>query len=83
MLVSEPPYTGGTPQAVLGKIITGTPESAPEAAWGLDRSGSGAYDVALDDERFLMQRRVESRDSGEELILVQNFFEELKRVVPN
>ena len=26
MLVSEPPYTGGTPQAILGKIITGTPE---------------------------------------------------------
>ena len=26
MLVGEPPYTGSTPQAVLGKIITGTPE---------------------------------------------------------
>ena len=27
MLVGEPPYTGSTPQAILGKIITGSPES--------------------------------------------------------
>jgi serine/threonine-protein kinase len=26
MLVAEPPYTGGTPQAVLGKIVTGEPD---------------------------------------------------------
>jgi serine/threonine-protein kinase len=26
MLVSEPPYTGGTPQAVLGRIVTSDPE---------------------------------------------------------
>ena len=28
MLVGEPPFTGSTPQAVLGKIITGQPEPA-------------------------------------------------------
>ncbi|NIW35278.1 MAG: serine/threonine protein kinase, partial [Gemmatimonadetes bacterium] len=28
MLVGEPPYTGATPQAVLGKIIAGEPVSA-------------------------------------------------------
>jgi serine/threonine-protein kinase len=31
MLVGEPPYTGSTPQAVLGKIITAEPASASEA----------------------------------------------------
>ena len=30
MLICEPPYTGSTPQAVLGKIITGTPEPVTE-----------------------------------------------------
>jgi serine/threonine-protein kinase len=30
MLVGEPPYTGSTPQAILGKIITGTPASVRE-----------------------------------------------------
>ena len=30
MLVGEPPYTGSTPQAVLGKIVTGEPPSVTE-----------------------------------------------------
>ena len=42
---------------------------------------SGDYDVALDDERFLMARRVEG-GVEESVILVRNFFEELKRLVP-
>jgi serine/threonine-protein kinase len=40
------------------------------------------FDVALDDERFLMARNFGS-DGSVSLVLVQNFFEELKRVVPN
>jgi len=31
MLVGEPPYTGGTPQAILGKIIQAEPASATKA----------------------------------------------------
>jgi Tol biopolymer transport system component len=30
MLVGEPPYTGSTPQAILGKVISGRPTSATE-----------------------------------------------------
>ena len=45
------------------------------------------YDVALDDQRFLMTRPVGVEDSGNTangvVILVQNFFEELKARVPN
>ena len=40
------------------------------------------YDVTLDDERFIMLREV-GQATASELVLVQNFFEELKRVVPN
>ena len=40
------------------------------------------YDVALDDERFLMARGYGSDDTSTSLVLVQNFFEELKRLVP-
>ena len=48
--------------------------------------GTNFYDVALDDQRFLMGRRLEGDALGGDapnLILVQNFFEELKRLVPN
>ena len=40
------------------------------------------YDVTTDDERFIMMRQGGEVDSGK-LILVQNFFEELKARVPN
>ncbi len=39
------------------------------------------YDVALDDERFLMVRQVEEAGAPR-LILVLNFFGELERLVP-
>ena len=43
----------------------------------------GGYDVTADDQRFVMLRKSESVAEKEELILVLNFFEELKRLVPN
>ena len=39
-----------------------------------------AYDVTSDGQRFLMIR---ATDEGGELVWVQNFFEELRQVVPN
>ena len=41
------------------------------------------YDVTPDDERFIMIRQVSEVAADARLIWVQNFFEELKRVVPN
>ena len=38
--------------------------------------------VSLDDQRFVMLRRVEAEGESE-LILVENFFEELKERAPN
>ena len=49
-------------------------------------TGSGnseLYDVAVDDQRFLMARRSGADETAPSFILVQNFFEELKRLVPN
>ena len=43
---------------------------------------SPQYDVSPDGQRFLMLR-VPDPAEGAELILVQNFFEELKERVPN
>ncbi len=48
---------------------------------------SALYDIAPDDQRFLMVRGYQADAEGDaapsEIILVQNFFEELKRLVPN
>ena len=55
----------------------------PRDAWVRQRAGAGDYDVAPDDERFLMARGAGSEDSPTKLVWVQNFFEELKARVPN
>jgi len=48
------------------------------------RSGSiEFYDVAADDQRFLMAQRSGTDDDSTTFVLVLNFFEELKRLVPN
>ena len=43
---------------------------------------SMVYDVAPDDQSFLMTRPVDTETAATSVILVQNFFEELKRLVP-
>ena len=48
-------------------------------------AGWRTYDVAPDGERFLMVRQTSSATDAEapaELIVVQNWFEELRRLVP-
>jgi Tol biopolymer transport system component len=42
-----------------------------------------AYDVASDDQRFIMIRRQHSSEGAVPLIVVQNFFEDLRRLAPN
>jgi hypothetical protein len=51
-----------------------------------DPTGTGNvdfYDVAPDDERFLMARRRSVDHTRVSVVLVQNFFEELERLLPN
>ena len=50
---------------------------------GSDSSPGQSYDISPDGERFLMIKDVNSDGtSPQELILVQNWFEELERLVP-
>ena len=49
----------------------------------LTSNGHAMYDVSPDDQRFAMLRIGEEGTDDAELILVENFFEELKRLVGN
>jgi len=53
----------------------------PESTFYVTTGNYGFYDVALDDERFLMARR-HGTAGAPSFILIQNFSEELKRLVP-
>ena len=53
----------------------------PHVLFDRPNTDSG-FDVALDGKRFLMMDIVESEKAPTELILVQNWSEELKRLVP-
>ena len=65
-------------------------QSSPEllfmGRYDRDASGAGAvpnYDVSSDGQQFLMLKAPETSDRADtEVILVQNWFEELKRLVP-
>ena len=48
MLVGEPPYTGSTPQAILGRIITGQPESVSEQRKSVPANVDAAVTKALE-----------------------------------
>ena len=55
MLVGEPPFTGSTPQAILGKIIAGEPESVTEHRPSVPANVDAAIRNALEklpDDRF-------------------------------
>ena len=43
----------------------------------------GSYDVDLDDQRFVMVRILQDVEATPSLVIVQNFFEVLKSLVPN
>ncbi|MFC1639843.1 TolB family protein, partial [Gemmatimonadota bacterium] len=52
------------------------------SSWRIDAQFSQYFDVSLDDQGFLMVRKV-GGDDAPEVILVENFFEELKERVGN
>ncbi len=84
----------GTPQGMVAAQIETSPSfrvTGRELLFELPERASvgiaaGWYDVTSDDQRFLMAR-VPLADQNEadvpQLILVRNFFEELKERVPN
>jgi serine/threonine-protein kinase len=71
MLVGEPPYTGSTPQAILGKIIQAKPVAVTEVRATVPRNVSAAIRKALEKvpaDRFAtasaLLRRSAMRGSG-------------------
>ena len=69
----DPSFDFGNPEVVIDKL-TSVLSGAP----------GRTYDVSPDGERFLMikERSADDETPRAELILVQNWFEELKRLVP-
>jgi serine/threonine-protein kinase len=60
------------------RLLFEGPDLAPQ-------QGRQIFDVSLDDQRFLMIKRAETSDADapeSQLIVVQNWFEELKRLAP-
>ena len=69
----------GVPTPLLDMRVIG-PEGAFFAYLGASNNGP-SYDILPDGQRFVMVRLPDAPEL--EIILVQNFFEELKRLVPN
>ena len=70
---------------VTGRVTALFSILGPSERYGPIPPRTRFYDVALDDQRFLMTRTVGAEEGRDRTstILVQNFFEELKRMVPN
>ena len=64
-------WSSGRPVKVLqGPYATGGPRS------------TRTYDVSPDGQRFLMVKQLASQAAAPQIIVVQNWFEELRRLVP-
>ena len=66
---TDPSFTAGNPEVLF------------EGQYNLGPGGR-TYDVSPDGERFLLIRQVEGASGTEQIIIVQNWIEELKRLVP-
>ena len=68
---TTPTFVAGTPEALFESVDL-------TSAWGRN------YDVAPDGQRFLMAVNAEpmTNRAPAQMIFVQNWFEELKRLVP-
>jgi Tol biopolymer transport system component len=61
----------------------GTPQRLFEGSYEAPQQFRQAYDISLDDQRFIMIKRVEVDSADQpQIIVVQNWLEELKRLVP-
>ena len=69
-IASTPNFTAATP-----RMLFQGPYPAPN-------TGRGLYDVSRDGQAFLMIKNMAVEGTSRKIILVQNWFEELKRLVP-
>jgi len=62
-------------------FVAGNPALVFEGDYLLTDGGPN-YDVSLDGERFLMIKEVQDASATSQIIIVENWFEEVKRLVP-
>jgi len=67
---TEPRFTVGNEQALFDDIYVLPPQGGPN------------YDVSRDDERFLMIKEFGNPSATQQIIVVQNWLEELNRLLP-
>jgi len=64
-------WSAGTPAKILeGPYLTG------------DKNSGRTYDVSTDGKRFLLVKQPANQTAGPQIVVVQNWFDELKRLVP-
>ena len=69
---ADPVFVASTPEVLFqGAYAGGSPGAAGRV-----------YDISPDGERFLMIRQRTAEETGTDIILVENWVEELKRLVP-
>jgi len=62
-------------------FVAGNPEALFEGSY-FRAAGGRTYDVSLDGEQFLMIKQVEGATTTPQIIVVENWFEELNRLAP-
>ncbi len=80
-------YVGLDPEGLVAVTISTEPRvevGVPRALFGLDGYWltGGSWDVSADGEHFVMVRETSARPVRDRLVLVRNWFEELKARVP-
>ena len=68
-ILTDPSFTAGNPEVLFENYY-------------VFEQGGPNYDVSPDGERFLMIKPVESAPATPQIIVVQNWFEELNRLAP-
>jgi hypothetical protein len=66
-----------------GAWSAGSPVKMFDGVYATGAPGSGRnYDVSLDGQRFLMVKEPANQAAAPQIVVVQNWFEELKRLAP-
>ncbi len=74
----------GVPVQTGSRFSAGRPDLVLEQQYSVGGSAGPSYDIAADGQRFLMIKdQADAATASTQIILVLNWFEELKRLVPN
>jgi hypothetical protein len=70
------------PVSSQSQLTAGVPKLLFEGAFLRDEQGTRPFDVTPDCRRFVMIKSGNAVDDNNAIVVVQNWFEELKRLVP-